>query len=117
MSKNARHGPQPRLRGEGTEPSDRGMGAGAIAGELAGVVLGSGAGPAGAIAGLVLGGFAGALAGMVLEDEGRRAQAKDTALDEIIGVIGGDLGARRPPDPKRHEEPEGASEAEGPSGS
>lgn len=96
MNKNARK--QPTLRSRTKEPdlNDRGIAAGAIAGELAGVVVGSGAGPVGAAAGLFLGGVVGALAGMVLEDDERRARANDAALDETIGVIGGDLGARRP---------------------
>lgn len=79
----------------GTGPLHHAKEAGAIAGEVAGAVVGSAAGPVGAVAGMILGGVAGALTGKVIEDEQRRSEAKDAQLDEIIGVMGGEMGVPR----------------------
>jgi len=87
---------KPRSDRRGSEPGRHGTEAGAIAGEVAGAVVGSGAGPVGTVAGMIIGGVAGALTGKVLEDEQRRAEVNDAALDRIIGVIGGDMGVPTP---------------------
>jgi nitroreductase len=86
---------KPRSQVHGTGPLHHAKEAGAIAGELAGAVVGSAAGPVGAVTGMILGGVAGALTGKVLEDEQRRSEAKDSQLDEIIGVMGGEMGVPR----------------------
>ncbi len=72
---------------------------GAIAGEVAGAVVGSIAGPPGAVAGMIVGAIAGDIAGEVLDAEAKRRRLRETALDEAIGVFGGDLGAARPGSP------------------
>jgi phage tail tape-measure protein len=72
---------------------------GAIAGELAGAVVGSIAGPAGVVAGMIVGAIAGDIAGEVLDADAARRRAHETALDETIGVFGGNLGAARPGSP------------------
>ncbi len=63
------------------------------AGALAGAAVGAIAGPPGALAGAIVGGVVGALAGATLDDQAIDSRAKDAALDEAIGVSGGDLGA------------------------
>lgn len=60
---------------------------------LVGAVVGAMAGPPGIVAGAILGGVAGALTGAALEYESLRRAARDRALDAVIGVSGGDLGA------------------------
>jgi hypothetical protein len=72
---------------------------GVIAGELAGAVVGSIAGPPGVVAGMIVGAIAGEIAGEVLDADAARRHLRDTALDEAIGVFGGDLGAARPGSP------------------
>jgi hypothetical protein len=71
--------------------------AAAVAGEIVGAVVGSAAGPPGLVAGMVVGAFAGALAGKCLDSDAQRVRAHDAELDEVIGVVGGDLGAVQPP--------------------
>lgn len=70
--------------------------ASASAGVLAGGVVGSFAGPIGVIAGSVIGAVTGAAAGVALDDHTARAARRQRKLDEAIGVIGGNLGARAP---------------------
>ena len=72
---------------------------GAIAGELAGAVIGSIAGPPGIVAGMIVGAIAGDIAGEALDADAARARLREKALDETIGVFGGDLGAARPGSP------------------
>jgi hypothetical protein len=72
---------------------------GAIAGELAGAVIGSIAVPPGIIAGMIVGAIAGDIAGEALGADAAQKRLRDTALDETIGVFGGDLGAARPGSP------------------
>jgi hypothetical protein len=69
---------------------------GVFAGELAGAVIGSAAGPVGVVAGMVVGALVGSAAGEVLSADAKRAHRHDDELDESIGVFGGDLGAARP---------------------
>jgi phage tail tape-measure protein len=69
---------------------------GVVAGEIAGAVVGSAAGPVGTLAGMVLGAVVGGAAGEALASRAERARRHDEELDETIGVIGGDLGAARP---------------------
>jgi hypothetical protein len=66
---------------------------GAAAGEVVGAVVGAGAGPVGAVAGMVIGALAGHLAASTIEDEQHDAAARDSKLDEAIGVTSGTIGA------------------------
>lgn len=65
-----------------------------LSGTAVGAAVGSVAGPVGAVAGAALGAAAGYVAGAAMEDEDRRHEAHERALDEAIGVEGGDLGAQ-----------------------
>ncbi len=67
--------------------------AGGASGAVAGAVFGIVAGPPGMIAGAVIGGIVGAVAGAVLDEERAVEAESDKALDDEIGVNGGDLGA------------------------
>jgi len=64
-----------------------------VTGAVAGAAMGAVAGPPGAVAGAVIGGVVGVLAGASLESESEDAAIHEAALDEEIGVNGGDLGA------------------------
>jgi outer membrane lipoprotein SlyB len=77
-------------------PHTHGEEVGAIGGEVVGGVVGSMAGPAGAVAGMVLGAVAGAMAGKIMDEEAERKSYHDEALDEVIGVTKGPLGAVQP---------------------
>lgn len=72
-----------------------GAGVGAASGAVAGAAIGAFAGPAGMIAGAVIGAAAGAATGAALADD-HDAEEHDQALDEEIGITGGDLGAAKP---------------------
>ncbi len=69
---------------------DVGTVSGAVTGAVAGVV----AGPPGIVLGGAVGAVLGTLAGAVLDRESHAADRHDRELDEAIGVIGGDLGAK-----------------------
>jgi hypothetical protein len=66
---------------------------GGAGGAIAGAALGAVAGPPGIIAGAVLGGLVGAIAGAAVERGAERASDRTRELDQVIGVMGGDLGA------------------------
>lgn len=66
---------------------------GAVGGAMVGAAVGSVAGPPGAVAGAVIGAAAGALAGNALDSQAQEDEATTEALDEEIGVSGGDIGA------------------------
>lgn len=70
-----------------------------VLGAAAGAVVGSIAGPAGAIAGAVVGGAVGAVAGGALVEEEEERHHHDEELDEVIGVIGGNIGEAPPDQP------------------
>jgi phage tail tape-measure protein len=65
--------------------------AGAVAGALAGAL----GGPVGAAIGGLVGAAIGAAAGEALEESTEAHDVRDAELDAIIGVEGGDIGARR----------------------
>lgn len=67
-----------------------------LSGALVGATTGLMGGPPGIVAGGVIGGAIGALAGTVLERDRRDGFVHDVELDEEIGVVGGDIGARGP---------------------
>lgn len=67
-----------------------------LSGALVGATTGLMGGPPGVVAGGVIGGAIGALAGTVLERDRRDGFVHDVELDETIGVVGGDIGARGP---------------------
>lgn len=67
-----------------------------LSGAIVGATTGLAGGPPGIVAGGVIGGAIGALAGTVLERDRREGFAHDAELDETIGVIDGDIGARGP---------------------
>jgi hypothetical protein len=64
-----------------------------VSGALAGGAIGAIAGPPGALVGAVFGAVVGALAGATLDDGSVDAAVRDAALDDAIGISGGDLGA------------------------
>src|SRR5690349_2895292 len=66
----------------------------AIAGAASGVAVGALAGPPGAIVGGAIGAAVGLMAGSTLEIDRAQARQHERALDDTIGVTGGDLGAR-----------------------
>lgn len=66
---------------------------GMASGAMAGAILGVAAGPPGMLAGAVMGAVAGGVAAMALDADADRKAAHTEALDEAIGVIGGELGA------------------------
>ena len=66
---------------------------GAAGGAVAGAIAGSFGGPVGTVTGAVLGGVAGAAAARAMEINEEHESARNEALDEDIGVSGGDLGA------------------------
>lgn len=74
--------------------------AGASAGALAGAALGAFAGPVGLVTGGVIGAAAGAAAGVALVDTQAEDAVIEEALDEEIGVIGGNIGIASPNAPK-----------------
>lgn len=63
------------------------------AGAAAGAAIGAFAGPLGMVAGAVVGAAAGAIAASAVQDGDDEKAAHDLALDEEIGVLGGELGA------------------------
>jgi nucleotide-binding universal stress UspA family protein len=67
---------------------------GTLAGAAGGAAVGAMAGPPGVVLGGALGAGIGMLAGGALDNEARRASEHDRALDDVIGVTQGDLGAR-----------------------
>lgn len=69
---------------------DVGIVSGAVTGAVAGIV----AGPAGMIVGGAIGAALGTAAGQVLDRESHLHEDVERQLDEDIGVVGGDLGAR-----------------------
>ncbi|AUX40372.1 uncharacterized protein SOCE26_017720 [Sorangium cellulosum] len=73
--------------------------AGALAGAAAGAAVGAIAGPPGAVAGSVIGSLVGTVAEVIVARDQRQAAERDAALDEEIGVIGGDLGEASPDQP------------------
>jgi hypothetical protein len=66
---------------------------GAAGGAVTGAIAGAIAGPVGSVTGAVLGGLAGAAGGRAIELAEERSIERDRALDEVIGVNGGELGA------------------------
>ena|SRR5579872_3553710 len=78
---------RPKRRRQGTLAVD------ALAGAAAGAAVGVAAGPAGAAAGAIVGGSIGAAVGVAEEQDALRRAAHDAALDEEVGVLGGELGA------------------------
>jgi len=68
--------------------------AAAVSGAVAGAVAGAIAGPPGAIVGGTIGLAVGALAGSALEMTDQATSRHEGELDEAIGVVGGDLGAK-----------------------
>ena len=70
-----------------------------FSGMAAGAVAGAIAGPPGIIAGALLGSAVGAAASIALDAHHVEERRKEEALDEEIGVIGGDIGAAPPNQP------------------
>jgi len=70
------------------------VGATTLAGAIGGAALGAIAGPPGLILGGTVGAGIGLLAGSTLDAAVHEADAHDHDLDDVIGVSGGDLGAR-----------------------
>ncbi len=66
---------------------------GVAAGAIAGAALGAAAGPPGAVAGAIIGGVVGAVTGAVLDTQVAESAEHERALDEEIGVTGGEIGA------------------------
>lgn len=64
-----------------------------VGGALVGAAVGAIAGPPGAIAGAIFGGLVGAMAATAAEDTATDRERTDAALDDVIGVTGGDMGA------------------------
>jgi uncharacterized protein YcfJ len=66
---------------------------GGASGAIVGAVFGIAAGPHGALAGGIIGAVAGILAGAALDTEAAARQARTRALDDELGINGGDIGA------------------------
>jgi hypothetical protein len=77
------------------------LAASTLSGAAAGAMVGAVAGPVSAAVGGLIGAAVGAAAGEVLEENGDEHDAHDNELDLIIGVEGGDIGARQPRSPKK----------------
>jgi hypothetical protein len=70
-----------------------------LAGMAAGAAIGAMAGPPGMIAGAVLGSAMGAAASIALDAQSAEETRSDEALDEEIGVFGGNIGEAAPNQP------------------
>lgn len=66
---------------------------GAASGAFVGTVVGAAAGPPGMVAGAILGSAAGAVTAAVLDIDASWNAAETRALDEELGISGGELGA------------------------
>ena len=71
------------------------LAASTVAGAAAGAVAGAIAGPVSAAIGGFIGAAMGAAAGEAMEEAGEAHDIHDAAVDAILGVSGGDIGARR----------------------
>jgi hypothetical protein len=67
---------------------------GAAGGAATGVIMGSISGELGAVIGAVVGGIGGLGIGAAIDSEESRVSRHDHELDRVIGVEGGDIGAR-----------------------
>jgi hypothetical protein len=70
-----------------------------LAGMAAGAAVGAMAGPPGMIAGAVLGSAMGAAASIALDAQNAEETSSDAALDQEIGVFGGNIGEAAPNQP------------------
>jgi hypothetical protein len=70
------------------------LAASALAGAAAGAVAGAVGGPVSAAIGGFIGAAVGAAAGEVMEESGEAQDIHDAEVDAIIGISGGDMGAR-----------------------
>lgn len=74
--------------------------ASAMTGAVTGAIVGLAGGPPGVIGGGVLGAAAGIIAGKVLDDQAKHRHARDSQLDEEIGVTSGEIGLGDAPVPQ-----------------